>query len=100
MFVAMANLVVVQYARGAIRSALDQGARVVAVTGSTGECEQRVEEVLDQLLGGRMGDLVTAWCELGPQLATARADAVFEPWTPLVPNFEVSLSATATVEPS
>jgi hypothetical protein len=99
MFLAMANLVVVQYARGAIRSALDQGARVAAVTGSADQCERRVIEVLGQLLGGRMGDSVEASCELGPTLAISQAEAVFVSWTPFAPDFEVSLSATATVEP-
>jgi len=34
LFLALANLVVVQYGRGAVRSALDQGARVGAISSS------------------------------------------------------------------
>ena len=65
MFLALANLVVVQYGRGALRSALDQGARVGSVSSSEEECRQRVEDVLGQLLGGRMGDSIVASCAVG-----------------------------------
>jgi hypothetical protein len=98
LFLALANLVVVQYGRGAIRSALDQGARVGAVSSSTTECQQRVSDVLGQLLGGRMGDSVTTSCEVGPASVTASGSAVFVSWTPFAPDFVVEMSAVATRE--
>jgi len=98
LFLAMANLVVVQYGRGAIRSALDQGARVGAVSSSATECQQRVGDVLGQLLGGRMGDSVTTSCEVGPASVTASGRAVFVSWTPFAPDFVVEMSAAATRE--
>lgn len=99
MFLALANLVVIQYGRGAMRSALDQGVRVGAVSRSAEQCEAKVGEVLGQLLAGRMGDGVEARCQIGASMVSASADAEFSSWTPLVGNFVVELSAYAALEP-
>ncbi len=98
LFLALANMVVVQYGRGAIRSALDQGVRVAAVTGSLTECEARIEEVLDQLLGGAMGHSVVTQCTMSGRTAVATGFALFDAWTPMSPDFSVSLSASAILE--
>lgn len=98
LFLALANLVVVQYGRGALRSALDQGARVGAVSGSTTECERRVDQVLSQLLGGRMGEGIVASCEVGTVAVLSSARASFVSWTPFTPDFVFDMSATATRE--
>ena len=98
LFLALANLVVVQYGRGAVRSALDQGARVGAISSSVAECQQRVGEVLSQLLGGRMGDDVSVTCEVGPGVASATGEARFVSWTPFAPDFHVEMTAMATRE--
>lgn len=95
LFLVLANLIVVQYGRGAIRSALDQGVREGAVTSSAARCEARANDVLDQLLGGSMGHGVVVDCELGPSHARATGSAVFPSWTPLSPDFTVHLSAVA-----
>lgn len=99
LFLALANLVVVQYGRGAMRSALDQGVRVGAVTGSTVGCEQRVASVLGQLLGGEMGKSALISCEIDGAVVTARGVAVFESWTPFTPDFPIEILAHATLEP-
>lgn len=99
-FLALANVVVVQYGRGALRSALDQGVRVGSVSLSAVRCEQRIDDVLGQLLGGTMGDGVTAECEISGEAVTASATAVLPSWTPFSPDFEIELTATATLEPS
>ncbi|MGH8914837.1 MAG: hypothetical protein ACRDZM_10025 [Acidimicrobiia bacterium] len=98
LFLALANPVVVQYGRGALRSALDQGARVGAISSSVVQCEQRVADVLGQLLGGRMGDGVTASCQVGPAVATASGEAVFTSWTPFASDFRIEMTASATRE--
>lgn len=98
LFLALANLVVVQYGRGALRSALDQGARVGAVSSSAEECQQRVGDVLGQLLGGRMGDGVVTTCLIGPGVVTASGRAVFVSWTPFAPDFVLEMTAQATRE--
>jgi hypothetical protein len=98
-FLAFANLVAVQYGRGAIRSALDQGARAGALTGSSDACEAAAHDVVNQLLGGRMGDSVDVVCRQDNGLMTATAGARFESWTPMTADFDVSISAQAVMEP-
>lgn len=100
LFLVFANLVVVQYGRGAIRSALDQGARVGAVTGVLEGCERRVEAVLGQILGGDMGESTEVACTIHGDLVVAHGSAVFPSWTPFTPDFVVDLSAQATLEPN
>ena len=100
LFLVFANLIVVQYGRGAIRSALDQGARVGAVTGALSGCENRIEAVLGQILGGDMGDSAQIRCEVIGDLVIAHGSAVFPSWTPFTSDFVVDLSAQATLEPN
>ena len=100
LFLVFANLIVVQYGRGAIRSALDQGARVGAVTGALSGCESRIEAVLGQLLGGDMGESAQIHCEVIGDLVVAHGSAVFPSWTPFTSDFVVDLSAQATLEPN
>ncbi len=98
LFLALANLIVFQYGRGAVRSALDQGARVGAISSSAARCEQRIDEVLGQLLGGRMGDGVTTRCQVGPGTVTATGSATFPSWTPFGADLTFELVAVATRE--
>lgn len=100
LFLVFANLIVVQYGRGAIRSALDQGARVGAITGAVRGCEERVGAVLDQILGGEMGESAEIGCEVVGDLVVARGNAVFPSWTPFTSDFVIELSAHATLEPN
>lgn len=97
-FLALANLVVVQYGRGALRSALDQGVREGAVSGSLSRCEVRLDEVIDQLLGGLMREQIEAGCYFSGPVVMARGRAVFESWTPFSGDFVVELSASAVAE--
>lgn len=97
-FVALANLVVVQYGRGAVRSALEQGARA-GTTSGVSACEETARRVIDDLLGGRMSDGLTLRCDLVGGSMVASASVQFESWTPLTPDFAFSLSASAVVEP-
>lgn len=98
LFLAMANLVVVQYGRGAVRSALEQGARA-GTTAGVRICEDRARQVIDDLLGGRMSDGLVLQCALAGDTITATASVSFESWTPLTPDFAFTLSAVAIVEP-
>lgn len=98
LFLALANLVVVQYGRGAIRSALEQGARA-GTTAGVSACEATARQVVDDLLGGRMSDGLVISCGLSGGSVSATASAMFESWTPLTPDFHVSLAAFAVVEP-
>ncbi|HEU4320366.1 MAG TPA: hypothetical protein VFS66_09825 [Acidimicrobiia bacterium] len=98
MFVTLANLVVVQYGRGAIRSALEQGARAGSVGGPTA-CRETAAMVVADLLGGAMSDGLSISCEAVTGSVMARADATFQAWIPLMPSFHIQLESRATEEP-
>lgn len=98
LFLLLANLVVVQYGRGAIRSALEQGARAGAVSGSATECAARADEVIGQLLGGRMSDGLDVGCATTGVVMVATASGSFDSWTPMTPDFEIELASQALVE--
>ena len=99
LFLAFANLVVVQYGRGAIRSALEQGARAGAVSASALDCESKARDVVTQLLGGRMSEGLVVGCALAADRVVAQASATFQSWTVLTPDFQVSMSTEAFLEP-
>lgn len=98
LFLVLANLVVVQYGKGAIRSALEQGARAGSV-GGVEACVETIESVVGDLLGGRMSDGLGFTCSETAGGVVADATATFQSWSPLTPDFEVSLSSRAVVEP-
>ncbi|MFQ5522237.1 MAG: hypothetical protein ACE5F5_01480 [Acidimicrobiia bacterium] len=99
LFLAFANLVVVQYGRGALRSALEQGARAGAASDSAAECEAVAADVVGQLLGGRMSDGLTVRCAVSGGVMVATGSATFGSWTLLTPDFDIALSARAVIEP-
>lgn len=98
LFLALANLVVVQYGKGAIRSAVEQGARA-GTTADVLACEERATQVVEDLLGGRMSDGLILTCSVSGGSVVATASAVFESWTPLTPDFSFTLSSAAVIEP-
>jgi hypothetical protein len=99
-FVVLANLVVALYARGAVRAAIDEGARAGApVDSSVVECERRANDALDDLLGGRMRSAVRVGCVDNFGTVRARADVVVGGWIPgVVPDWSFTLTATAVKE--
>lgn len=99
-FLALANVVVVQYARGAMRSAVDQGVRVGAIHQSTTVCEGRIEAVLEDLLAGDIGETIVFGCVIAGGLMTATISGVVESWTPFSVGFDLTLGAEAVLEPN
>ena len=98
-FVLMANLLVVQYGRGAVRVALDEGARHGARFEMQGsQCEGMVRTVLGGLLGGGMSSGVSFQCAKGSRRTEARAQVVFPAWLPWVADYRFEMSATAATE--
>lgn len=98
LFLALANLVVVQYGRGALRSAVEQGARAGSV-GGVGVCEMRAGEVISDLIGGRMSDGAVVSCHIDGTDIIATGSVIFDSWTPLTPDFEFTTSARSVGEP-
>lgn len=98
LFLALANLVVVQYGRGAVRSALEQGARA-GTTGGLPACEDTAAQVVDDLLGGRMSNGLVVSCSQTASSIVATASMTFESWTPLTPDFAFTMTSRAVTEP-
>jgi hypothetical protein len=100
-FVTMANFVVFLYARGVVRAAVDEGARAGGrFDASERECEARANDVLNDLLGGRLGDDVTVACDGGDgDVMRARAHAILGGWVlGLVPDWSFTVEARSSKE--
>jgi hypothetical protein len=100
LFVMLCNAIVYQYGRGAIRSALDEGVRSGSrASGSAATCLAAAEEVRRSLLGGPIGAHVSLRCALVAGQVRATASGSMPSWLPLLPDWPVTLSATAVKEP-
>lgn len=98
-FAALANLIVMQYAGGVLRAAIDEGARQGAVKGAgPAECLVRIDEVLNGLLGGSYGAGVTRDCVDEGGWVRATATGVWRGFVPFVPDVSVSFEASAARE--
>lgn len=98
---ALANLLVFGYARGVVRAALDEGARAASrADASAAVCRQRADDVLGDLLAGRLGDGVAVECVRSDQRVTASGTATFRAWAPFVPDWSFTASAEAMAESS
>lgn len=99
-FMALANVMVVQYARGSMRSALDQGVRAGVVNGSIAACEERIHDVAEELIGGTIGETLSFDCRVTGSMMTAVGTLRVESWTPFTADFDVAVEAGATLEPN
>ena len=90
----LANLVVFQYGRGAVRAAINEGARAGArVSASEETCQARAQQLVDDLLSGPLGGGITITCtEVGGTMR-ARASGSFASWMPPVPNWTIDQTA-------
>lgn len=95
-----ANLGVYMYGRGAVRDALDEGARAGARVDadSVAVCQQRVEATLDNVLGGSMGRGVAVSCEEVNGVVRAHARVSFQSFLPPVPDWRFDATATVIKE--
>jgi hypothetical protein len=95
----MLNLVAAQYAHGAFRAALDEGVRrgAPAPAGEL-ECRQGIEDVLDDLLGGAVGEGVHTACRVAGGEVVATAQGAFPIWLPGVPDIGIMAEVRAVKE--
>jgi hypothetical protein len=98
----LVNLVAMQYGQGAIRTAVDEGARYGAFLGnSRDECESRAEDVLrgdSGLLRGTLGDTIVVQCEVDGELMRATATGTFDWWIGGLPSIDVRMIGEAVIE--
>ena len=99
LFVMMANLIVFLYARGAVRAAVDEAARVGArADAGPADCRNRAEATLDGLVGGRLRSQVRVRCETDVDTVKVRADVHLAAWLPGVPDWVFTLTGRAARE--
>lgn len=99
LFASLANLIVMQYASGAVRAALDEGVRDGAAAGSgPGQCLATIDQFLSSTLGGPYGDQIDVDCREDGDVVVASATATFIGFAPLVPDLTFSFEATAARE--
>jgi hypothetical protein len=100
LFVLALNLVVDLYAVGAVRDALDEGARAGAPIGATAaDCERRATTVVAELMPGPLGDRVAIDCVVVNGTVVARASGRLRSWVPgLIPHHDLDERAFAIKE--
>ena len=100
-FVSLANVVTLAFTRGAVRAAVEEGARVGArADDPVAACEARARAVLQGLLGSAARDavLVTCHVEGRPPSVRAHADARLVPWWPGLPALAFTTDASSAQE--
>lgn len=100
LLVLLANVIVVQYGRGVVRAAAEEGAQVGSrLESDAADCLTRAQQVIDGLLGGPLGSDVLPRCEIVGALVESTVSYRFSPWLPLLPTFSGSETAVAAKEP-
>jgi hypothetical protein len=97
-FVSLANVETMLFARDAVRAAVDEGARAGARADDPQRaCEARARAVLDGLLAPTARSAVAVTCRGGASGAwiEARADAALDPWWPGLPAWTFTTTSTA-----
>jgi hypothetical protein len=99
LFVLLANMIVFQYGKGVVRSALDEGVRAGAPAGAgAADCERAAGATVANLLGGSMGDRVRVVCVDDGVRMVASADVTFRSWAIGVPDWSFQLTASHVKE--
>ena len=100
-FVSLANVVTITFTRGAVRAAVEEGARVGARSDDpAAACESRARAVRHGLLGPSARAGVTVQCSVvgSPPSVRAHADAQLIPWWPGIPALTFATDASSAQE--
>ena len=103
LLVLLTNVIAFQYAFGAVRTAVDEAARLGArLDGTVAECESHANEVLrgeTGLLQGIMGDGIEFSCTIQGPAMVATASGELEWWFGGVPPLTVDVEGRSVIEP-
>jgi hypothetical protein len=98
-FVGGLNLVIDEYAKGAVRTAVDEAAQAgAAAGGSVVGCELKAAQVRTDLLPGPFGREVTVDCSRRGDEMVASAAGQLPSLVPPVPSVHLSLSGFSLIE--
>jgi hypothetical protein len=90
--VAALNFILDEYAKGAIRTAVDEAAQAGATAGgSQSACQSEARQVRGNLLPGPFGNGISLTCTQDGEEMVASASGAFPSLLPLVPAVHVSL---------
>lgn len=99
LFAALANVITVQYVRGAVRAALDEGVRQGSLLGAGAiECEERIDAALADLLAGPYGAGIELGCREDGGWIRAQASGRLPVWVLPVDDLAFRLEAQAVRE--
>ncbi|MEX2654085.1 MAG: hypothetical protein WD532_03545 [Acidimicrobiia bacterium] len=97
-FVLLANLVLVQYARGVARTAVDEAVRRASVAAEpSSACAAALTEVLSDLLGGSFGAGLDPTCQVSEGVVVASITGVLPAILPAAPTFSIRAEASALI---
>jgi hypothetical protein len=104
LLIMVTNAVAIQYAMGAVRTAVDEAARTGArLEGTPAECEEHAWNVLrgrGGLLRGTMGDSIVISCAAVGPVMVASATGEFEWWFGGAPGVVVDIVGRSVIEPT
>ena len=93
------QVIIFQYGKGTVRSALDEAARAAArAPNSVETCQTRASNVLDDLLGGDMGRGVQVTCTDAGDRIVVSAVVHFDGWFGSLTDYDATLTASAAKE--
>ena len=98
--VQVANVLVFEFGRGAVRGAVDEGARIGARAAPGSEitvCETIARDALSQLAAG-LGESVTITCADNGTSVIASADVHFDGWLTSIADHDGTIVASAAKE--
>ncbi|MGH8958665.1 MAG: hypothetical protein ACRDVK_08305 [Acidimicrobiia bacterium] len=95
----MLYLIALQYARGVLRAALDEGVRIGAPAAATeADCFEAISRVVTDLMGGPLGQDLAIQCVFHDDRVVASAQGAFIGWFPGVPDVSVQLEVAGVKE--
>jgi hypothetical protein len=98
-FVGGLNLVLDEYAKGALRAAVDEAAQAGAVLGgSLPACQAKADQVRANLLPGPFSGGVRLSCSIEGDEVVATATGRLPSFVPPVPSLSVSIAGTSLAE--
>jgi hypothetical protein len=99
LFVGATNLVVDEYAKGAVRTAVDEAAQAGAAWGgSLSACQAEAAQVRKDLLPGPFGAGVEVTCRLDGDEVVATGMGYLPSLVPTVPRVYVSIEGLSVVQ--
>ena len=101
-FLAAINLIVDEYAKGVMRTAVDEAARTGSLQGAPGgpvaACQAKAAQVMANLLAGPFGRSVTVTCGVQGDQVIAVASGSLPGWLRVIPTDPLRVVGTADLE--